>query len=391
MPLKVGMRPNGSTIAFSASASFSLGLDSIPFTLTELYLDISANITTTAAPGVYDDGYDRIITDLSLNKGGITYVGVANLRFLYHGTRFRDTALKRPVSIAASQTAVTQHFGYRLHFGNSPWTVDATGRRKWNAFDLTGGIPPAGKGDLVLSGHWAAALGAGSGTTTNAATTITPYFVGLGQLPGEPDSAYMPQAFPAWQSFNYNGDVASTSTAKATREDIPIGDFLAAATVITRQGAAPNDVRSDAVLTDWQIFDTVGARDIWSVNAWLAGIMYQQARTNGWPVAENEAGTLGTPSLNQVADQGLLPFDFLELASAGDPNYGVNLTSIQKSTLQWRFGVASASNAFLDVMYFKYVKNPGLVAPSAGYASPSGAAIAIAPGQAPFLLPAGHP
>jgi len=119
--------------------------------------------------------------------------------------------------------------------------------------------------------------------------------------------------------------------------------------------------------------------------------MYQQARTNGWPVAENEAGTLGTPSLNQVADQGILPFDFVELASAGDPNYGVNLTSIQKSTLQWRFGVASASNAFLDVMYFKYVKNPGLVAPSAGYASPSGAAIAIAPGQAPFLLPAGHP
>ncbi len=152
--------------AYTASGAISIELSPKPYTITSMLVVARADITTTTATN-FNDYWDRIVSKLTLTGGGKTYFDFSNMRTAYHWMRFQlgRACPVRPTVIADSQTNATKQFAYLFHFGVAPYKINPlTGCLEYDPWDLTGGIPPTGKGNLSLGGSFAAAAAMGTNT-----------------------------------------------------------------------------------------------------------------------------------------------------------------------------------------------------------------------------------
>lgn len=349
---KLRQETHSTSQAWAASGSISMELSPKPYTITRLGLFMKADVTTTSVTN-FNDYWDRLVANLSLSGRGNTYFDFRNLRIAYHGERFRGVAPRRPTVIAGSQTNAIQWFGYVFHFGVVPMKFNPnTGKYDDNPYDLTGGIPPSDKGNLTLTGAFAAAGAMGTSVTINNAPMYVQLW-GVQAQPGDDPAAYLPRAFPNWQMRTPTP--TATSGAYATQDNVPAGDFLHTMVVMMTNGS--NAPRDDGVLGSFKIYNQLEAYDVLQFDQYKIGEMASQLQLSPVAPYSDDGSTLGVPSLNQVSDEGLLFLPLHEQAVTGHPLYGVDLRSVATGDLQARYGVDDATGITLDFLYYKYKLN----------------------------------
>ncbi len=371
--MKLRLEPHPTQVSWSASGSISAELSPKPYTITRMVLIVRATATTTTATW-YNDPYDRIISRLNLTGKGKTYFDFSNLRAAYHLSRFAGFGPKRPIPIADAQTAVEMFFAYVFHFGVAPWKVNPlTGMLEDNPWDLTAGIPPAESGNLTLGGTFAAASACGSNVTVTDAD-LEIYLYGVQPDAGDPPAAYLPRAIPVWSMRTPTP--TATSSAFATQDNIPAGDFLHSMLVMLTNGN--NSPRDDSVLNSLEVFNQLENRSILKFGGFAGSVLdYQAAEIIsqfdarvglGYCPSDNvttamdgiaSGGTAGTITVNGPAkDSGLVWLPLYKFATKGHPLYGVNLQNVATGDLQLRYGVSDATGVTMDVVYRRYQLNP---------------------------------
>lgn len=344
---------------WSANGSISVDLSNKPSTMTGMWLIVRPNLTTSAAPGTYNDPYDRIISNLTLSGAGHTYLQALDLRtFAYSQRHFLQTlAPKRPSALAASQSNQTPQFCYYIHFGVAPIVFNpATGAYTENRWDLSAGIAPSTGGNLTLTGTWGAAAAPGSGYTINSAV-MDIYLDSVLPEAGDAPEAYLPRALPAW--LQTQPALAATSGAFGTFENVPVGSLLYSVTAMTTAGA--NAPRSSAVLNSIRLQDVLGSNTVAEFGAGVsaadsvsAEIITQQG--DAFPLADDPA-SIGTFTVGTQSDPGLIHLDVNQYAVRGDPIYGLDLRRVGTGAVQIQYGVATTTNAALNFFYRRYDYN----------------------------------
>lgn len=372
--MKYRLEPHPTQISWSASGSISAELSPKPYTITRMEIICRLTGTTGATPGFYNDAYDRVISRLNLTGKGKTYFDFSNMRAPYHLSRLAGFGPQRPAPIAASLTGVTQYFKYVIHFGVAPVKVNPlTGMLEDNPWDLTAGIPPAESGNLTLGGTFAAASAMGSGMTiTDADLDI--YLYGVQPDAGDPPAAYLPRAIPVWAMRTPS--LSATSSAFATQDNIPAGDFLHSMLVMLTNGT--NSPRDDSVLNSLEVFNQLENRSILKYGGFAGAVADYQAAEMisqfdaryalGYCPSDNVTtamtavsggGTPATITVNGNAkDAGLVWLPIYKFAAKGHPLYGVNLQNVATGDLQLRFGVSDATGVTMDILYRRYQLNP---------------------------------
>jgi len=348
------------SITWSASGSFSLDLSNKPQTICGMWLIVRpSSITTTGTPGTYNDGYDRLISSMTLSGAGHTYFQALDMRtFYYHQRHFLQwLSPKRPAPVAASQTAVYgPQYAYYVHFGVSPLVFNgATGRLDENRWDLSAGIAPSTGGNLTITGNFGAATAIGSGVTINSAT-IDVYLDCVLPEAGDPLEAYLPRALPAW--LQTQPSLAGTTSAFGTYENVPVGSLLHSITAMTTAGS--NSPRSSTVLNSMRLQDVLGSNTVFeygqgalATDSIAAEIITQQGDL--FPLADDAASaTIGTFTIGTQSDAGLIHLDVAQYAVRGDPIYGLDLRRVGTGAVQVQYGVQTTSNAALNFFYRRY-------------------------------------
>ena len=248
------------TATWSTGGSISVDLSNKPQTITGIYLNLRESITTSASITTFADNYDLLISNLTLSGGGHTFFNFTDMRVHFHHFRriLGPYSPKRPSSVASGQTAVVRQWLYWIPFGVNAVHMDpATGRMEREPWDLSGGIPPQGNGNLLLNGTWGTTSCQGTGFTCNSAQ-LDVYYDGILPEQGDPPEAWMPRAFPAW--LMDSPALAATSGAFATPENVPVGHFLQFITGMTTGGS--NSPRDNSVLNSVQLQDVLGGNTI---------------------------------------------------------------------------------------------------------------------------------
>ena len=354
---------NATNSTWSASGAISVDLSNKPQTITGLYLDVRLNVTTSASITTFGDNYDRVISNLTLSGGGHTFFNLTDMITPYHHFRrvLGGFAPKRPASIASGQTSTTIQFVYWIPFGVCPVVYDqATGKLRRNPWDLTGGIPPQGNGNLLLTGAWGAAAAQGTGFTINSGQ-VDVYYDGVLPEGGDPVEAWSPRAFPAWTMDSPS--LAATSGAFASSENVPVGHFAQFITAVTRDGS--NTPRSNDVLNSVQLQDVLGGNTVIQyggqagANAdYLAAELISQLGA-GFPIADDPASP-GTLTVGTYADQGIFHIDLSELANpakGGSPLYGLDLRKVGVGALAVQYGISDATGSSLTFLHKQYDLN----------------------------------
>lgn len=351
--------------AWAASGAISLELAPKPYTITRMAIVARADVTTTTATN-FSDYWDRLISRLNLTGQGHTFFDFTNCRAAYHLGRFGWPLVqaRRPTVIADSQTNATQQFAYIFHFGVAPTRVNPlTGHLEDNPFDLTGGIPPSERGNLSLGGAFAAAAAMGTNVTINDGD-LDVYCWGVAPEPGDTPERYLPRAIPNWQMRTPTP--SATSSAFATQDNVPAGDFLHSMLVLLTNGT--NAPRDDAVLNSLQVYNQLEARELVKYGATFAASaadakaaeILSQLGGHLAPLSENINVAAGVPVLTHVSDEGLiwLPMHtYTRFRGSGHPLYGADMRNVATGDLQLRYGVADATGVTMDVVYRKYKLN----------------------------------
>ena len=369
---KPRLEPHPTAITWAASGAINLEIAPKPYTITRMAIVGRLTSVTTTSVTNLNDPYDRVISRLALDGGGKTLFNFTNLRIPYHMGRFLGCQAPRPSSIAGSLTAVEEQFALVLHFGVAPWRVNPiTGMLEPNPYDLTGGIPPSGSGNLTLTGAFGAAAAMGTNNTINAGT-FDVYLWGVQPDPGDPPAAYMPRALPSWNMITPT--LAATSGAFADGSNVPAGDFLHSAILMATNGTgAPRD---DSVLNSLQLYQQAENRPIitWGNSggnptdvkpAELLSQFQSLARVPSDDVttlcdAIASGGTPGVITAVRPSDSGLYYFP-LHLHTWGNPLgsvYGIDMRSVAEGVLRFKYGVSDATGVTLDILYRKYQLNP---------------------------------
>lgn len=350
---RVQERHNNSA-TWSDAGTINIELAPKAYTITRMYVIVRANVTTTTATN-YNDYWDRMISRLVLRGNNKTYFDFSNLRAAYHFTRFNGYGLKRPTVVSDSASTVVQHFGYCFHFGVHPRNQFGED----NPFDFSAGIPPTTSGNLTLSGTWGAASALGSNVTINSGQ-LDMYVCGLRDA--------QPVMLPVWSMRSPTP--TATSTAFATEDSVPAGDFLRSILVMTTNGAG--SPRDDSVLNSIRLYNDKAATTLIEyggqsgavADAKAAEIISQfEAGVNGWPPTDNIStamtalsGTPAVPEITATSDAGLIYLPVYRYV--GHPEYGVDLQKADTGALRLRYGVSDATGVTLDIVYEKYQPNP---------------------------------
>ena len=354
------LEPHPVPQAFAAGGAINVELSPKPYTITAMAIVVRADITTTTATNL-NDYWDRIISRINISGEGKTYLDYSNMRAAYHHSRFKlkQFAPRRPTIIADSATNSLKQFMYLIHFGVKPFQVGQSGNIEYNPWDLTAGIPPVSSGNLTLGGTFGGANAPGTNVTVNDAD-FDIYLWGVQQSPGDAPQQYLPQAFPVWSMRSPTP--TATSSALATQDQIPAGDFLKNIMIMTTDGTgAPRD---DDVLNSLEVFNQLEARSILryggqasAVGDYKAAELISQIELAGAPASDNNV-TLGVPALGDVADEGLVWLPLHKFATRGHSLYGVDLRKVATGDLQLRYGVADATGVTLDMVYERFQLNP---------------------------------
>ena len=363
------LEPHPVSASWSASGTISLELSPKPYTITRMMLILRTSITTTTATNL-NDYWDRIISRLNLTGAGKTFFDFTNMRVPYHLSRFGGFGPPRPTVVADSATTLVQHFAYCIHFGIAPLRYNPISQMiEDNPWDLTGGIPPVGSGNLTLGGTWGAAAAMGTNTTVASASMDVYLFGVQPEGAGEALVAYLPRAYPTWSMRTPTP--TATSSALATQDNFPAGGFLHSALVMLTNGTgAPRD---DSVLNSFEIYNNLESRSILKfggqsgavADVKAAEIISQfMARQNFVPLSDNANTAMtavtsvnGVPQVTNWPSSGLYYLPLHQFAVKGHPLYGVDLRNVATGDLQMRYGVSDATGVTLDVLYRKYELN----------------------------------
>lgn len=386
MPYRQPFIPNShtATTGSGGGGAIALTLDRIPFTLTELFVNATANFTIVSPSGVLDDTWDRIFSSLTLQYGTTDYFQFTEGPQANALMKAVGMGMPR-ISFPSSGTSVTYSWWYRIHFGAVPFKYNkTTGRLEENPYDLTGAIPQLPANSLSLVGSWGSNISfATSGVTLNSAT-LTPYFRGIAAAPGENPSQYDPKAFPAWVVEDHTNDIASGYSSFGQSISLPISDWIQGVLFLSRI----NNLRSDGVLTDLKFRDTSGNRDIFAANNWTDITAVAQADRFGFnsDLPPSDGATAGTVAYPQVQQAGLLYLDMRQWISEPDPLYGLNMDPNvnPRSQLVWQMGTTGTAGSALKILYRKYKKNVSAASavPSAAMTTASGMHPAVAAAMA---------
>ncbi len=353
------MRPrqevNSTPITWAASGAISQDIAK-PYTITRLVLNARLNITTTSATN-FVDYWDRMIANLSITGGGLTYASFTNMRAPYHMARFAGFAPLRPTVIPDSQTGIEAQFLTVLHFGLQPQIMGADGRYRDNPWDLTAGLPPTTPGNLTLGGAFGSATVMGTSCTINSGK-VDLYFYGV--------EGALPAAIPQWNMGTL--DVSATNSQLSTAYNIPAGDYLRSILVTLTRGS--NYPRDDQVLNSLSLFDAYANKTIVTyggqTGAVLEGIAMQHLSQYGiipTPPPSDDTSTAltyratttpGKPDILHGSDAGLVWIPMEMFAWNGDPMYGADLRGIGIGDLQLKYGVNNATTTAATVLTRKY-------------------------------------
>lgn len=357
---------------WATGGSINIELSPKPYTITELWLVLHANITTTTATN-FNDLWDRIIATLSLTSSGRTLFSFTDMRPAYHLTRYGGFGTRRATVVADSVTDAQFEVAYRLHFGLNPNVIDKNGYVDQNLGDLTAGIPPTGTGNLSLTGTFGTTNA--PGTNVTIATTGTPptsldvVLVGVQPESGDPVEAWMPRAFPNWQMRS--PDITVTSSPFTTQDNVPAGDLLHSILMLTYVGT--NAPRSSAALSGLEFYDQLNARSILKAggltDSQISGRPMEQLTSmfaEGQPYSDSptfrtgQTATPGVPTIAADADPGTyyLPLHLFTKKSHPLSQYGVDLRNVSTGDFQLRYGIPANSSNLSRILYRKYQLNP---------------------------------
>lgn len=355
------LEPFGGTVAYSANGSITKELSPTPYTITSMVLVVRANVTTGATPGTYNDPWDRLISTLTLSARGKTFFSFRDLRVLQHFNRYYlgPAAGKRPDAVAANQTGVKRQFIYRIHFGVRPFKIGPDGKLQYDPWDLTAGIPATSKGQMTLTGTFGPANAPGSGWTVNDAS-FDVYVYGVQGEPGDPPSAYLPQAIPVWMVDQPS--VTSTSTTFGSSASVPAGNWWHSGLIAVYRGA--NAPRDDQTLNSLRLFNQLQNREIFRFGGQTgipddykaAELLTQTDLSLMAPISEDLGGTVGSLAITPVTDVGLvyLPLYKWVQHKGGNSLWGADLRGIGSGDLQLQYGVSNATSVTLNIFYRKY-------------------------------------
>ena len=337
---------------WAANGSIKLGISPTPYAITELFCVLSVNVTTGASAGTYDDPLDRVISQLSINKGGKQPFAYTDMRAAYYHqvNKLRQFAPRRPAAPGNSQSNVTILVPYLFHFGVKP--IESSGEGPvLNHFDMTGGIPPSAIGDMSLQGLWGGAAAPGSGWTVNSGTLFVYACVLRADQDGDP--GLQPAALPRWDMTTLTP--AATSASYTQPYDVPQSGFLKSLMLLSYQGS--NSPRSNGVLNGWKLRDFKNGADIAIWQNYVDGEIFGQSEMGALPPADDPA-TPGTPSINDVDVTGLAYVNLRQYAkNSAQPNYGLDMRAAASNSLQVQYGVANATNASVVVVHERYDLN----------------------------------
>lgn len=360
---------HNSAITWTASGSINLELAPKPYTITRMVLIHRLDMTSTTITDL-NDPWDRVISRLALDAAGRTIFNFTNMRVAYHMGRFIGCQARRPQRLADSLTTVIQQFATVVHFGVAPWKINAAGMIEDNPFDLTGGIPPMGAGNLTLTGTFGAAAAMGTNATINSGQ-VDVYLFGVQPAEGDGPLAYQPRALPSWSMITPS--IAATSSAGGDGTNVPAGDFLHSILLMATNGTgAPRD---DSVLNSLELFQQAENRSIIKYGGQTgvigdvkaAEIISQINRLNWAPsddvttamTAIASGGTPGTLTVNAgPSDAGLIWLPVNQHAWGGHPLYGIDMRNVAEGVLRIKYGISDATGVTLDALYRKYQLNP---------------------------------
>ncbi len=357
---------------WSASGTIARELSPKPYTITRMVLVVRCIATTTTATW-FNDPYDRLLSRVNLTGNGKSYFDFNSARLAYHLSRMGGFGPRRPVPIADSLTTVEMFFMYVFHFGVAPFRINpATGMLEDNPWDLTGGIPPTGTGNLTLGGAYAANSAMGTNVTITDGD-IEVHLFGVQPEPGDAPAMYLPQAVPVWSQQTITP--TATSTGLATQSNVPAGDFLHSILLMMTNGT--NAPRDDNVLNSLEVFNTLDNRSILRYNISGAVADYQTAEMVsqfgsrlylGTAPSDNvttfndgiaSGGTAGTLTINGPAkDSGLVSLPLHQFAKRGHPLYGIDMRGANSGDLRLNYGVNDATGITMDAAYRRYQLNP---------------------------------
>ncbi len=355
-------------VKYEAGTSKVVDISNKPYTITSIVAAVRAVVDTGAAAGTYNDPWDRLISSMTITVAGKTIVSYTDMRVAYAQqlAHLDVLAPKRPNPPGNSAVDYARQFLYVFHFGVSPLRIRGqAGSIEGYPWDLTAGIPP-NRTNAYIQFTWGAANAGGSGWTTDAATEVEFYAFGVQPETGDPPDAYLPRAIPFW--FHETPSISATVQPRGASINVPNGMFLRSVQLLTYRGA--NNPRDNEVLNSVVLRDdfrnielvTIASSDDWKV-AESAELMTQlYFLGNGWPPTMDPGGTAldNAEAIAQTRHEGLIHLPLYLFASKGNLGdlYGFDLRGAHVGQLKIYYGVKTATNATLNVIYQKYDLNP---------------------------------
>lgn len=347
----------GTPLSFVGSSMFTVELSPLQGSITELFLMLRTDVTTTTETP-FSDYWDRIINTVGLTHGDGSMLSVINYPALYHFTRLvKRMTTKRPTVLGNSVTNGLTTIGLCLHFGMQPRLPNG----EWNPFDLSAGVPYIFNDKITLSGTWAAAAGSlGTNDTVNVGTRLD-VLAHVVQPEGNEDARnYQPQWIPNW--FQRQPTPVATSSAFASQDNEQSGDFLRSMLVQVRRGA--NLARVNDSLSSLEVYDQVASRSIIRLGgqsetaaAGEEAEIIMQIGSNGWPPTETPAAAGGVPAVTAQDDAGLIPLQLWRYSDGAHPLAGIDLRHQPDGAIITRVGVLNATALELSKTYEKYKPN----------------------------------
>lgn len=327
------------TDAFVQGGAISHEFAPIPYTITRVDFEITANVTTAGAPGTTQDWIWRLIRSLSLTTPLGNHIAFGDLRPAHFENKCRwPGKFHTGAAPGATQAGFVRRAYLRCDFGVNPA----------DPFDVTGGIP-AHTPNLTLTGTWGAAANLGAGYTINAGTVLSTKFYGI--LP-ESDNEAVPRGIPVLSTVQPQPTVNTASLGYTV--NWPKAHYLHSLVIMPALGVYPADNRSDSAVSDVGITLPVQANQ----QRYYAPWSFARQQEQDYAVKDDDGTTFGVPTIAPEAEVGVLYLPIYKMVAGGSSLYGADNRQAAEGDTQTAFGIANSANLSLWHFLRQYDLNP---------------------------------